>query len=131
MSGRITDVNHALELLEKAVATRGESYVYRRITTRPGGTCWYEHDGEPSCLIGVTLHLAGYSLEDLKRCDTGSKGKKPLVAGLLYRELEGLSPKVCFVLGCAQTAQDNGYTWGEALAAARSGAQNIPSWYVE
>lgn len=126
----IRDVPHALELLEQAVSTRGADYVYRQhVAFDEFGAvdCRYEHDDQPDCVIGVVLHLAGYDIVTLGRLDSYAHGK-PLSARYLYRHLYELGAEACYVLGVAQEAQDNGYSWGEALSAARAAAANTPSY---
>ncbi len=117
---RIETAQQALELLEKAVATRGEDYVYRRHE----GFCTYTHDGEPDCLIGVVLHSVGWTIEELRQCDNmgsvPSVAEDPTFADRLGNEAIG-------VLDAAQAAQDDSLSWGVALQKARDRASEYPN----
>ena len=111
---RINTAREALELLEKAVATRGEDFVYQK---RLGG-CLYVYQGKPDCLIGVALiDFAGWPLSDLERfCPVAS----------VAREFPGrIGADAVAVLQAAQDAQDAGETWGQALRAARNKAEAL------
>ncbi len=98
---------------DKAVAMRGEDYIYRRPTQAEGGNgmCVYStRDGEPSCLIGLALwildqELGTHNMPSFNDCINA------------YSLLEGhglTSKRVATAAGNAQATQDATYTWGEA-----------------
>ena len=124
---RIENEEQAVELLQKAVETRGRDYVYQKrigpvsASKGEGERCSYTYGGEPDCLIGVALSLAGWTPEMLSELDVGLRGGVPI--STLGRELMEFGPLVSptarAVLQAAQDAQDAGETWGAALDAAR------------
>lgn len=102
--------------LHKAVEGK-ENYIDPRAQTNLA--CQYVLDGEPSCIVGVTLSLLGVSTETLEMMDNCGN---PMFSadGLLV--LEGsdvtMDSDARDVLIAAQNKQDRGETWGEALNAA-------------
>lgn len=115
----VITLDNVLDLLEKAVQTRGPDYRYRG--QYEDVTCKYEKDGAPSCLVGVALHIAGVSVDELTAMD------KSLEPGMGPHWLEentdnlpiSISESATMVLSQAQATQDIGYTWGEALERAK------------
>lgn len=83
-----------------------------------GMTCFYVHKDESGeqtcgCLVGVVLNRLGVPLETLATYEgTGADG----VGSAL-----GLDEDTRTLLTIAQSAQDNGATWGDALARALAG----------
>lgn len=108
----------ALELLEAAVAERGADYVYERIgfdSNSTGPSCVYVRSGCPSCLVGLAMTKAGTPIEQLAEWDTRFECDAQSV--LLD---DGLATAgAAEVLTVAQSVQDDGGTWGEALDAAK------------
>lgn len=97
----------AIELLREVVAEFGEDYVYP-YQDEEDGTCLYVHGDQPGCIAGHVYHRAGLTLEQLKREEhTGADSSD-------FRIL--LPGNGTAVVRPAQGAQDNGLTWGEALA---------------
>jgi len=110
-----------IDAMHKAVALRGEDYIYPREhdnnSVRLGyrslsGACMYRNrlTDEPSCLIGLAL-----SLIDPALCPDAS-----LVGGAsgviqMNPRTASISDRVAFAADYAQMAQDNGATWGHAL----------------
>jgi hypothetical protein len=123
-TGKI-DTDQALALLERAVATQGEDFVY---TPYPLAGCYYRPLSEDEsdttmgpdprtlsgCLIGVALRFAGIDLSDVNESIgmAWRLGNGPV--GWKYR----LTPGGLETLQAAQRAQDGGKTWGESLAIA-------------
>lgn len=114
------------ELLDQAILERGADYVYvppgfenRKAYEGSGfSRCMYVHedaDGEdcPGCIIGYVLHHAGVPLNELA-CYEG-KGAATLLRSLRIDARYIVSDLLVKV----QTRQDKGYTWGDAVAAAR------------
>ncbi|MFD8018943.1 hypothetical protein ACFV6G_00740 [Streptomyces lavendulae] len=81
-----------------------------------GGRCFYVHkdeDGNPvaaGCVVGAALYRLGVPLEWMEQLE--GRPASTLV-GMLYPEL---SQRTVNVLSLAQSAQDNGDTWGVAYA---------------
>ncbi len=117
---KIETVEQALELLEKAVATRGSDFVYQK----PEGEdfCKYVKDDKPDCLIGVVLSMCGWTNEELKAAD--GVGSVDAIS-VDERWADRFGNNAVRVLVAAQTLQDNGNTWGSALASARRCAASL------
>lgn len=111
------------EALEVAVAERGADFVYPE-EWMPSGLCKYQlGDGSAACIVGLaarkidpeiampfdgapTSNVIGRALGMVDSdCDNG------------YGEPEGFPFKLRRALDVAQSAQDMGETWGEALKA--------------
>ena len=103
----------ALQIMREVVAEYGEDHVY----TTPDGTpadgmssCFYVHDDQPGCIAGHVFHRAGISLQTLR--DAESSGANGVAHKL------GIPAETGATLYQAQLTQDDGGTWGEALAEA-------------
>lgn len=121
-----------VQAMRDAVAAKPERYTYpRQIREMPEGgdpnrpyypntpeapwgtTCYYVHKGEEQdvagCIVGTVLHSLGVPLEEFR----AAEGKN--VNGLreiLHLPLESRSWSA---LAEAQTTQDSGQTWADAL----------------
>ncbi len=115
------NLDNVNELLDTAIATRGEGYVYNE----DNDSCVYMNDdGSASCLIGVMFTQLGCTFE----VPTGDSavGYFMLAGPLDYarEDLEAANPGLTItddalvVLRAAQTVQDNGGTWGLASSVA-------------
>jgi hypothetical protein len=110
--------DRAVELAREIVAEFGEDYVYPEDHKRheygdddnQGGNmlCVYVHEDKPSCIVGQILHKHGVSVEALKAHEF--KGARTVS----YATAEA-DEKARFFLTGAQSHQDKGNTWGEAL----------------
>jgi len=115
----------ARELLPQAVATQGPDFVYNPSGL---GVCQYEasdrdRNGNPypldlpqrvtGCLVGVALDLAG---------ETRHHGQITSIAAVATAFPDMMTVGACKYFLVAQEWQDQGYTWGEALAAAERAA---------
>jgi hypothetical protein len=102
--------DEAVELLDRAVAEKGEDYIY------PGslgnGACWYTRDGRPDCIVGHVLFWKGVTPEQLERLEGTS-------AFGLDGWLE-LDEKTSQLLWKTQQRQDSGVPWGRAVAEAKA-----------
>ena len=107
----------ALEWLQRAVATQGPEFVYS-VSGRSTG-CHYrpvqaygESDprSKTGCLIGTAMVLAGREIHP-------EMEGRSVMDGFCILSWN-LSGEAARVLATAQWAQDNGKSWGEALAAA-------------
>lgn len=97
----------ARKLLARAVEERGADFVYVP-TAGNSPRCWYQkEDGTPDCLIGLALSYIGPIPEN------NSGGAQ----GAIVRLYPNTKQRVLGAMNAAQAAQDNGRTWGEALAA--------------
>lgn len=101
----------ALRLLRAVVAEQPD-YVCPR---RPGGdgppACRYVHDGAPDCLAGTVLHRHGIPLSQLS-------GQEGVAAD--YLPSRWLDSDAAELLAEAQSVQDRGDPWRDALAEAES-----------
>lgn len=109
----------ALELLEAAVAERGADYVYPRTFDGTGPSCVYVRGGKPACLVGLAMTKAGVPIEQLAGWDTRFESDAHSV--LVDDGLAAVD--VAEMLAAAQSVQDDGGTWGEALDAAKDFAE--------
>lgn len=101
-----TDAEYVTRLMEAAVELKGEDYVYDQ--KDPGGMCYYIRDGQPSCIVGHVLVMAGVEPERIGL-------KEYLGAWRAVPELTDWDPDIVKALSDAQAAQDHGAPWGEAL----------------
>lgn len=123
-------LEQARELLRQAVATQGPDFVYN---PDGNGQCFYRPSevyrlpgahGRPAvplaaddprritgCLIGVALDLAG---------ETRHHDRAGGIHGVAAMFPDMMSRGTASYFAEAQSVQDNGGTWGEALAAAEA-----------
>lgn len=116
----VIDEARAIALLEQAVAGK-ENFVYPHI-----GTCRYARNRKPDCLIAQALHLAGVSGYALSKMDKRDKWSNLWNSPTIAQANEaGTVPNVVFegnavrVFNAAQSIQDGGGTWGNALEAGK------------
>lgn len=125
----------ALNLLEDAVAERGEEYKYdheaakeRRSTgdwpQYGGPSCFYWHGESVGCIAGLALSKAGVPDETLDGMDHAVLNEEAsgtsigsLVKWLAAHDVT-LSDAAVSVIRVAQESQDNNSTWGQALSEA-------------
>lgn len=128
----LIDTDRAFALLHEVVDPN-PTKVYQPSTTAEGNSaCVYVRDGQPSCLVGRVLALAGVAVEDLARMDEGTpdSGTEDEPAGdgdsesafeVLWENgalpdyLE-VTPDAADILIHVQSRQDQGVRWGDALA---------------
>lgn len=113
-----TTPERTLQLLQKAVEERGEDFVYP--DEWKGGTednvypstCRYvlRGDSKPACIAGYVFHAYGMPLQELSQHEGKSAWK-------LAEEVDVDSASSAMI-NAAQVAQDDGKSWGSALAAA-------------
>lgn len=110
----------ALGLLRLAVFEKGDKYVYPLALQGPGD-CQNFENGQPSCIVGHVFEKLGvtYDLALAAGID-GSVGAAGSIARLKSHGWTDwtFSLEATCVLISAQSWQDRGSTWGEALAAA-------------
>src|SRR5690606_19556981 len=118
------NARQALDLLEEVVEGN-ESFVYT--TPEVLADCAYVHrDSEgslvPSCIVGHALHRAGVDL--WKFAPIEGLQIDGDVDGTPATDVLGVdaTPEAVYVLAAAQSVQDGGRPWGEALEAAREAA---------
>ena len=107
-------VDTVLREMYNAVSLKSSTYVY----TEEFNACQnFAFDtGQPKCIVGHILYALGVRMED---CKNGGAVVTTL------KELQVNRPELTFTLGAvvllqaAQSAQDNGSTWGLALNVAR------------
>lgn len=104
--------------LLRDVVRGNESYVYR--SEDHGDRCVYEYDGKPSCVVGQVLYRAGVSIDvlaELDDLDYSSFMDDDPVDVLKEAGLTMTKP-ARNLLVMVQTRQDQGISWGSALAVA-------------
>lgn len=108
--------------IRKAVGIRGEDYVYPSKEEHPeywlntyldntdssdNLSCRYRlKDGTPACIVGLALHEIDPALVPAS--------SQVANASIILRDI-GFSPEVRRPARAAQSAQDGGASWGEAL----------------
>ena len=118
-----------LAAMRKAVEMRGEDYVYPSLEGDPSlrgdaGECLYSKDGQPQCIIGMALYLIDPALmptnvedDELALNWDGDRHLYCLdmdAATVLRRR--GVEDRgLLDAAEHAQSLQDNGRRWGEAL----------------
>jgi hypothetical protein len=121
------DRAQAIALLEQAVQERGPDYEYNPLDQKVMGntisTCLYQHQGAPSCGVGLALHIAGVPLETLQTMDKGPEEDTSIGAlhedGTLYDLGIDLTDEAERVFAAFQVRQDRGSSWAYCLAAAK------------
>lgn len=105
--------DEALALLKRAVDLRGDNH--------RAGECVYADGGKPVCLVGTALVEAGVPVLALERMDRQQNGDggsidKPRVLEILASDGEvTLEPRALALFRTAQSYQDDGGTWGDAV----------------
>jgi hypothetical protein len=102
----------AIELVEQAIADRGEDYVYER--PEDVEECQYVHGDEPGCIVGYILHAAGVDLGTLH--DNEGIWASFVTNNLAMQNVLAADYGVACFLDSIQGEQDRGKTWGQALA---------------
>lgn len=126
----LDELELARHLLHEAIAAKGANYVYEPVS--PARSCEYltysdiappVYDDEngvsyygavptgPACLVGHALVAGGVPLENIKFFEGDSAGTVVEALNIFEDEV------VRRALSIAQSEQDSGKTWGEALAA--------------
>lgn len=110
------DLERARELARQIVEEKGEEFIYQ-----PGSVgCVYEHMSAPSCLVGHVLYRDGWSIPELRALDEwGREGQcvpGTNAADLADRFPDRVAPEAAEWLEQVQLEQDDGKTWGYALA---------------
>lgn len=119
------DVPQVLAALKAAVEKRGEDYVYVNADGVKAGTtelsCEYTHHAgtdaaTPGCIVGqVYFDLTGELVPEYQNAST--------ISEFFTSPREVFTDAAAGLLLVAQRRQDDGATWGEALAAARKAAE--------
>lgn len=107
------------QAITAVVAEKGADYTYDLYADGNEGTCVYVKDGKPSCLVAQVMVRLGYDVETLAAIE----GTTPL-SGRFREAFPGVTTPVAEALSAAQWRQDDGYTWGEALAAYKQELNN-------
>lgn len=114
------DLDLATEMVEKAVRSKGENYVY----VKPSNyvTCAYSiptDAGYKRCIIGEALFLAGIVENDqwYENLGINTQAGTVKVAEELQAQglISGYDDDAVSALNDAQRIQDDGGTWGEAF----------------
>lgn len=103
--------------LRRVVRKRGKRYVYSHVDG-PNVTKYLNPDGSPSCLIA-------YALDDMKIAMSSYWDQSEIEKSAhTIMESLGFPESTCVAATIAQTAQDDGYTWGQALKKYKSSLKN-------
>lgn len=112
------DANQAIQLLRDSVAGR-EDFIYKSpdglTADDQGYHCEYAHDDCPGCLIGVALHKAGVTVDQLAKLPANYINNKDVKKKLAAFGCT-MTDEAQEVFRGAQSRQDSGHTWGDALA---------------
>jgi alkylhydroperoxidase/carboxymuconolactone decarboxylase family protein YurZ len=121
--------------LKKALAVKGEDYVYERPTfeLNDGITinacAYFTPEGQPSCIVGHVMADLGHTIDDLAETvtmagdhtfNTGSTAG--MVMDYLGYEID---EKTRSLLSIAQDYQDSGNPWGHAVETAIEFASHV------
>src|SRR5215207_3245486 len=106
--------DQTIELLQRAVAEKGDGYVYPGADGYDTFSCRYADylTVAPSCLIGHVLDYLGLLSE-------AAEGHSANRMEVVHNQF---TPGSALVLRAAQILQDKGHAWGEALIAAKETA---------
>lgn len=111
----------AIGLLRMVVFEKGADFRYQKVAS-PNGYPWCVnfHEGQPSCIVGHVLANLGLTGEDAGRWRVaGDVGVSETFGRLDGTEFGWTADTdAADILTIAQSQQDNGMTWGEALSAA-------------
>jgi len=126
-------VARALELLDQAVAERGADFVYpedwKVVVPRDGAKdtpmCVYVHDGQPRCIVGQVLVKHG--LKPAKLAFYEGHGVTSVLKALGDSGVLSFEHGVLTLLRTAQDLQDDGCSWGGAVAKAREALYDLRS----
>jgi len=111
------DVKETIALLERAVAERGEDYIYPVGKDSPWrddfGQCLYRNSltGEPACIVGLVASYVDPNVH-LNEFDSVNALSQTWMR-------KNLTDDAIYALRVAQTEQDAGFTWGDALRAVK------------
>lgn len=107
-------LERAIELTREVVAEFGPDHVYvKQLDSNEDRTCFYVHDGAPSCLVGHVLHRHGVPPEAFATLEGEA-------ANEVVDMLTDAEERVALFLNTVQIEQDEGAVWGDALEAALS-----------
>ena len=116
-----------IEAMRAVVAEKGSDYVYPE-SEKDGGTCQYAHKGTPSCIVGHLIHRLDPEAFAHLAVVEADHGSEPAL-GLVYIYPNGETAEGSYsylkerlwpedldiAIQEAQSAQDFGKTWGDAL----------------
>lgn len=110
----------AAKVREIATANPDVTYfdIYREKFADTESLCMYQLDGEPGCLVGQAMFELGLDPETIKEFDDlNSFGSEAIRAVVYLRDdvFELDDADELEFLSYAQSAQDEGQTWGEAI----------------
>jgi len=117
---RVIDAPEALELLERAMQAKGEDYVDPNAVMGEG--CEYGDEfGHPSCIVGHVFSYLGVDVTTVSRGSVRAVVEQVGIighSGELIPDTPGFTYNALTVLDRAQSIQDGGGTWGDAVASA-------------
>jgi hypothetical protein len=114
----VIDKNRVIELLQQAVLVKGDDYVDPRSSNEEEGCLYFEKSGAPSCIVGHVLYDLGIrklynngEVSDIIDIDDSDN---------YFIGNHEFTPEAIDALSVAQMTQDHGYSWGKAVAEAKS-----------
>jgi len=131
MTTVVVDADKAIELLERAVEEKGADYVDPDADTV--GCNYADGQGNPLCIVGHVVNYLGVDLRPVVVGEDGAEHEELWGHGVSAVELNyatraaphpgiRITDDAVWVLGKAQTMQDNGASWGEAVKYAKEAA---------
>lgn len=102
----------ALRGLNEAVRAKGYDYVYERRS----GICWNVFDGNPDCIVGHALVWLGVPVEWFAHGCRENDSACDIRAGLFADGMFDIDADALDLFSYVQAEQDNGSTWGAAVA---------------
>jgi hypothetical protein len=136
------NVETVTALLTRAVADRGEDYVYPNTVAGASTSCHYRWDqwdidreyatpekkGAPACIAGQIMDYAGILDDVVPQFDDGAfaSANGEDINSLAFNYDLDITPLALAVLREAQHSQDAGLTWGVALRRALDIAARNP-----
>jgi hypothetical protein len=115
---KITAVD-AIEQLREIVGLSGPATTRQcNYATYEPGDMWHENPVAPHCVVGVFLNRNGVDLKAL----AGLEGDniQGIAGTIVVKDVVKIDESAVEVLWAAQSIQDDGYNWGQALEAAEA-----------
>lgn len=103
------------EALKKALAEKGEDYVYPLSEKHDRGCMYATDEGAPSCIVGHVLHTLDPELfAGVAKWERMKSTLDTAMGDVVRRFHPDLHPDQVKALSYAQVAQDRGQSWGYA-----------------
>lgn len=120
---REVSVKEIFEILDLAVADRGEEFVYEKVV---GDFCMNFHGDEPGCIVGWVFHHLGVTGEQANDRQANKADARTAFYHLSGTRQFTMTDDGLDVLLRVQAYQDAGDPWGEAVQQTRTWASQRP-----